>query len=177
MRPFDRSSVRVCNRFVDESSKSFAARVVFDHGSAEHCRTLILCALSRLFKVFSTSRSFAGTMQMSSSDRQSCKSRPTKSIEFSSKNQTKIVKTRGLRPNLAKNASERAMGVLPDVPVAPPSGPAAPQERSTAAPLGLLVWRGPATSCSGSATASDGMTGTNRPEDCLKRNNTLSQLS
>ena len=49
----------------------------------------------------------------------------------------KIVKTLGLRPNLPKNECERAMGVLPDVPVASPRGPAAPQEHPGRA-LGAL---------------------------------------
>ena len=64
-----------------------------------------------------------------SSDRRSSKSRSKKSTKFSSKNRPEIVEISGLRPNFAKNASERAMGVLPDVPVATPSEPAAPQER------------------------------------------------
>ena len=68
-------------------------------------------------------------MKASSSDRGSSKSRSTKSIKFSSKNRTEIVEILGLRPNLAKNASERVMGVLPDVSGVPPSEPAAPQER------------------------------------------------
>ena len=50
-------------------------------------------------------------------------------IKFSSKNRSEIVEISGLRPNFTKNASERAMGVLPDVPGATPSEPEAPQER------------------------------------------------
>ena len=100
-----------------------------DRGSAKRRRTLILCALSRFFKVFSTSRILADTMKVSSSDRRSSKSRSKKSIEFSSKNRSEIVEISGLRPSFAKNASQSAMGVLPDVPGAPPSEPAAPQER------------------------------------------------
>ena len=86
-----------------------------DRGSAKRRRTLILCALSRFFKVFSTSRILADTMKVSSSDRRSSKSRSTKSIEFSSKNRTEIVGKSGLRSNFAKNASKRAVGVLPDL--------------------------------------------------------------
>ena len=68
-------------------------------------------------------------MKVSSSDRRSSKSPSKHTIEFSSKNRTEIVKISGLHPNFAKNASERAMGVLLDAPGAPPSEPAAPQER------------------------------------------------
>ena len=68
-------------------------------------------------------------MKVSSSSRRSSTSRSKKSIEFSSKNQSEIVEISGLRPSFAKNASERAMGVLPDVPGAPPSEPGAPQGR------------------------------------------------
>ena len=50
-------------------------------------------------------------------------------MTFSSKNRTEVVEISGLRPSFAKNASQSAMGVLPDVPGAPPSEPAAPQER------------------------------------------------
>ena len=100
-----------------------------DRGSAKRRRTLILCALSRFFKVFSTSRILADTMKVSSSDRRSSKSRSKKSIKFSSKNRSEIVKISGLRPDFAKNASVRAMGALPDVPGAPPSEPGAPQGR------------------------------------------------
>ena len=98
-------------------------------GSAKHRRTLILCALSRFFTVFSTSRILAGAMKVSSSERRSSKCRSQKSIEFSSKNRTKIAEKSSLQPNQAKNASERPSTVLRDVPVAPPSGPAAPWER------------------------------------------------
>ena len=101
---------------------------------AKRRQTLILCALARFLKVFLTSRIPADAMKASSSDRGSSKSRSTKSIEFSSKNRTEVVEILGLRPNLAKNASERVMGVLPDVSGAPPSEPAAPQERSGRAP-------------------------------------------
>ena len=94
---------------------------------AKRRRTLILCALARFLKVFSTSRILADTMKVSSSDRRSSKSRSTKSIEFSSKNQTEIVEISGLHPNFAKSASERAMGVLPDIP-ADPGPPQASQQ-------------------------------------------------
>ena len=66
-------------------------------------------------------------MKVSSSSRRSSKSRSKKSIEFSSKNQSEIVKISGLRPDFAKNASIHAMGALPDVPGAPPSEPGTPQ--------------------------------------------------
>ena len=121
-------------QFFDGFSKSFAAHAVFDRGSVEHRQTLMLCALSRFFKVFSTLRILADTMKVSSSDRRSSKSRSTKSIEFSSKHRTKIVEKSGLCPYLTKNASERASRILRDAPVARPCSQTVPRGRPGSAP-------------------------------------------
>ena len=78
----NRFFVRSCVRFFDAFSKQFAVHTVFEHVLAEHRRTLILCTLSRFFKVFSTLRILVCTMKVSWSDRRSSKSRSQRSIEF-----------------------------------------------------------------------------------------------
>ena len=83
-------------------------------------------------------------MKVLSSDRRSSKSRSKKSIEFSSKNQTKIIEKSGLCPYLTKNASERASRILRDAPVARPCGQTVPRGRPGSA-LGA-PWSAPRAS-------------------------------
>ena len=119
-----------------------------DRGSAKRRRTLILCALSRFFKVFSTSRILADTMKVSSSDRRSSKSRSNKInqifIEKSIRNRQNIrsaprlrekrIRTRhGGAPGRPGSAPERARspsGASWEGPGGAPGRPESVRERS-----------------------------------------------